>query len=106
MQSRVARAAMAETGFPPRVDAEGRVNEEATDSVAQYAAMGVPFPSALATVTMSGSTPELPTANIEPARPKPVCTSSATRSTPYLVASRRDAAVALYRFDDEGRGVA
>ena len=49
------------------------------------APMGMyPLVSALATVKMSGLTPQCSVANILPVRPKPVMTSSQIMMTPYL----------------------
>ena len=49
----------------------------------------VPGRDALAKVIMSGTTPYRSEANQWPTRPKPVMTSSATSSTPYLSHSAR-----------------
>ncbi len=77
--------------------------------------MGMPLPSALATVTMSGRMPACWKPNHSPVRPRPVCTSSTISSTPrsshrvaqvlHVTLGRRvDAALALHDFDQHRGG--
>src|SRR5450759_1112007 len=93
----VARAAAAATGFPPKVEPcwPGPSRDAGPSPNATTAPIGKPPPSPLARVITSGTMPppsgESWCANHSPVRPTPVCTSSRTRSAPYLVASSRAA---------------
>ena len=75
---------------------------------------GSPAAIDLATVIRSGSTAKCSIANMRPVRPKPVCTSSATRTIPSPIADRAqpfdelrrrgyEAALALLRLEHDRR---
>jgi hypothetical protein len=74
------------------VAAPGRLYFAASSSVVKYAAIGNPFPRALATVMTSGVTPQCRVANQWPVRFQAVCTSSAIKRVPCRVQSRRNSA--------------
>ena len=82
----MAFAAVAQMGFPPKVEMFPPFHESAMGAVASVAAMGKPLAIPLAIVMMSGSTPSwcsMPHI-LPPVRPKPVCTSSLMKTPPYL----------------------
>ena len=70
--SKTANAVAAQTGFPPKVEAEGLLKAMAISSVVQAAEIGIPLPNALATVIISGTTLKCSMANHLPVRAKPV----------------------------------
>ncbi len=79
----MASATEATNGVPPNVDAwVPAVSPRATGSRATMAPMGTPFASPLASVMISGSTPQCWYPQSVPVRPKPVWTSSRIRSAP------------------------
>ena len=69
-------------------------NTAATESLAQQAPTGMPFPSALARATTSGTTPSCWKPNHSPVRPRPVWISSTIINAP--VRSHRSRIAARY----------
>src|ERR1017187_8295098 len=85
MKSITALAAVAVTGFPPKVEMVRPVTESATSGRATVRPMGLPLPRPLAPVMMSGVTPHCSIPNhLPPVRPHPVCTSSLMKMPPWL----------------------
>src|SRR5258706_377303 len=83
--SSTAKPTAHETGFPPNVLKYSipLAKDAAISGVVITAPIGWPLPIGFPRVTMSGTTPCV--SNIqkcEPARPNPVCTSSATQTPP------------------------
>ena len=80
-------AAAQDTGLPPNVPPRPPAWTLSMISArAVTPAIGSPPPKPLAVVTMSGTTPSCSIANMLPVRAKPVWTSSAMKTMPFLVA--------------------
>jgi len=103
--SSVARAATLETGFPPSVDALGRVKEAAIESVVEKAPMGVPFARALADVMMSGLTSQCWQPNIHFIGDEQDFVAVEYLLHPLEISQRRsdDSTIALDRLGEECR---
>ena len=85
----VARAAAMATGFPPKVEACEPGTQSMISARVMSAQSGRPLAMPLATVIMSGATPECSMAHHLPVRPMPDCTSSTTSRMPCLSQMRR-----------------
>ncbi len=88
--SMVASAAAMHTGLPPKVDACDPGTQSMISALLMHTLSGMPLAMPLATVIMSGSTPECCTDHHLPVRPEPACTSSHTSRMPYLSQIRRN----------------
>ena len=72
-------------GLPPKVlVASPFLSELRISALVTVAPMGTPPASPLATVMMSGTTPQFSMAQSFPVLPSPVCISSAISKTPFL----------------------
>ena len=90
MTSSTASAAACATGFPMYVPPIAPACASSMISARPITPeSGRPAAIDFATVTRSGSTSKCSIANIRPVRPKPVCTSSATRTIPWRSQSAR-----------------